>query len=561
MGNVNAYLRENLPELSEARIYVAPNIEEKKLNNAIRAFEYEGEPNNVVGIIDNTLMGSGKEGVFFTGEKIVYKAAFSDPVHIKYSDINKVDLINVEKEEGRKQKFQISISHKGDALYIGNLISCDYVKLKAVLSHLVETFDVYEEEKQMVPMSEMGENVKVSYLKIIVNMAFDDDGMVDEVEFAEILLLITRLELSEKSRFELRSYMASIDNISPLDSLFKEMDEGLPSGQVHSVHISLAKDLLNLHFCTGGKGISDFAFLEKVRGLIKVSDEELELASMAIENDRKMLSENVTDDELAAAMKALSAKAAAVGVPLAAVYLSGSVVGMSAAGLTSGLATLGLGGVLGLSSMATGIGVAVLIGVGAYAGIRKLTGADEISKSKRREMMLTEVVKQTQKTISMLVEDANFITRKLNELLAQHGVQDRKIKHLVGLMSQLTSAGAVLSEKSNSAQGGIEKIHCAKIIDVDKLRSLTGEPSKKYLYDYILGFYEERMFVKEVEGEKKEFRKLVIKSDIERKDLENLSKAFEAIGYFHAGKILKGAATSAAGKMKKFGKGLFGEQA
>ena len=36
MGNVNAYLRENLPELSEARIYVAPNIEEKKLNRQSR---------------------------------------------------------------------------------------------------------------------------------------------------------------------------------------------------------------------------------------------------------------------------------------------------------------------------------------------------------------------------------------------------------------------------------------------------------------------------------------------------------------------------------------------
>jgi hypothetical protein len=68
---------------------------------------------------------------------------------------------------------------------------------------------------------------------------------------------------------------------------------------------------------------------------------------MAIQQDFKMLREDFSDDALKRSMKELTAKAGAVGVPLAAVYLSGSVIGMSAAGITSGLATLGLGGVLG----------------------------------------------------------------------------------------------------------------------------------------------------------------------------------------------------------------------
>ena len=125
--------------------------------------------------------------------------------------------------------------------------------------------------------------------------------------------------------------------------------------------------------------------------------------------------------------KELGAKAGAVGVPLAAVYLSGSVIGMSAAGLTSGLATLGLGGFLGFSSMATGIGVAVLLGVGAYKGIKHLTGANEIDKTKRRELMLNEVIKQTQSTVSYLMEDINFITIKLNDVIVNHGVLYEKV--------------------------------------------------------------------------------------------------------------------------------------
>jgi len=63
----------------------------------------------------------------------------------------------------------------------------------------------------------------------------------------------------------------------------------------------------------------------------------------------------------------VAASLASVGVPIAAVAVSGSVFGLSAAGITSGLAALGLG--LG---MASGLGVAVGIGVGGYFGVRWL---------------------------------------------------------------------------------------------------------------------------------------------------------------------------------------------
>ena len=55
---------------------------------------------------------------------------------------------------------------------------------------------------------------------------------------------------------------------------------------------------------------------------------------------------------------------ASVGVPVGTVAASGSVVGLSAAGITSGLAALGMG-----AGMATGVGVAVAIGVGSYFGV------------------------------------------------------------------------------------------------------------------------------------------------------------------------------------------------
>lgn len=559
MNNVNIYLRENLGAVSEKRISIAPQIEDKKLNNAIKSFGYSGSPASVVALLDNTLLGSGKDGLFFTGEQVIYRPSFSDPITITYNSLANVEYI--EKLTGSKgDKLEKSISltkQDGSQISISALIDCDYKKLTEILSAVAKDFDEYKEEKQLVSINEMSEALKVAYLKSVINMAFANDDLIDDKEFAEILLLMTRLELTADSRFIVRSYMSSIASLTPLDQLIAQIDSECPDGQIKSLHISLVKDLINLYFSTGGREIGSFAFLQNNRNLLKVSDDEIELAVMAIKNDHNMLKDDFTDDQVINALKTLSAKAAAVGTPLAAVYLSGSVVGMSAAGLTSGLATLGMGGMLGLSSMATGIGVAVLIGVVAYKGMRRLTGANELDRTKRRELMLNEVIKQTQKTISLLIEDINHITTKLNEYILAHGTQDAQIKKLMSLMTQMTGAGAVLTEKSNTAQSSATKLRCAQYLDESKLKSLTREPTKADLYDFIMNFYEEKAFKEEKDGETREITKLVIKKNQPINDLENLAKAFEAVGYFNMTDVLKGTAADAAGKAKEKLSSLF----
>ncbi|WP_036253834.1 hypothetical protein [Methylobacter sp. BBA5.1] len=559
MSNINVYLRENLSAISSKRISIAPDIGEKKINNAAKSFGYSGNVSNIIALYDNTLLGSGKDGLLFTGEQVIYRASFSDPISITYNSI-----ILAEYSEtltgNKKDKIEATVEitrQDGSKIIIKGLLDCDYRELAKVLQTAISEFDEYKEEKQLVPISEMNESLKIAYVKAIINMAFDNDDVIDDKEFAEILLLMTRLELNTESRFSLRAYMASTDKATPLEQLIAQIDAECPAGQIKSLHISLTKDMINLYFSTGGSSIQDFAFFQKNRHLIKVTDEEVDLTLMVIKNDHDMLKDDFTDDQIVDALKLISSKAAAVGTPLAAVYLSGSVVGMSAAGLTSGLASLGMGGMLGLSSMATGIGVAVLIGVGAYAGVRKLTGANELTRSKRRELMLNEVIKQTQITISLLIQDINFITVKLNELILTHGIQDAQIKKLMSLMSQMTGAGTVLTSKSNSAQSSATKLRCAQYLDESKLKSLTHEPTKIDLYHFIMSFYEERVFIEEKDGEAREIKKLVIKKNQSTKDLENLARAFEVVGYFKVADVLKGAATDVAGKAKDKLAGFF----
>jgi len=559
MKNINVFIKDNIGAVS-TDVFVTPKIPDKKLNNAVKAFNCEDNLDSILAIYDNTLFGSAKEGLVFTGEKIIYKPSSSEPTELHFNDFESVEYIenvtvNEKGKEKREEYIEITLS-SGKTVTLKDLSSCNYKQLAELLKEAFSDFDVFEAENQIVTtLAEMSEKLKIAYVKVIINMTFADDGKVDEKELAEILSLMTRLDLSTDSRFKLREYTISEAGQEPLEQLLDTIDKEAGSHN-KSIKISLVKDLIST-FISANEGsykdfsYRDFEFLTANQSLFGVSDEEIEFVVKTIMFDFGMLDEDFTDAAFIKGIKELTANAGAVGVPLAAVYLSGSVVGMSAAGMTSGLAALGLGGMLGFSSMATGIGVAVLLGVGAYKGIRHITGAND--KTTHRELMLHDVIEHTQATISLLVGDMNYITIKLNEALSSHSPQEAKINKLVQMMTVLTGAGNQLSKKSDTIQNSVivSKYPSLKVLDESKLKSLTHEPVKKQYYTIVLEYYEEQIVLEGTkDGETQNVKQLRLKQEIPTKELEKLANIFEMIGYFEAVAVLKGVTGDMADKAK-----------
>ncbi|MBS6044883.1 MAG: hypothetical protein KH936_04585 [Neisseria sp.] len=560
--NSNEYLRETLHRVSQ-KIHIAPDISDKKLNNAVTSFKYEGSPSNIVALYDNTVFGSGKSGLLFTGGQLIYKEDFVSPLSIKYADILNIRVNEIIKnaERGTKETQVIVVSKDSKEIVIKPFIGeVNYYALVEIISHIIESSEQFDfkEESQLVPIEQMSDLLKTAYVQCIVNMAYFNDNKIDEKELAEILVLMSRIDLNAKSRMVIRSYMADSEKLETVDSLLKMIAENEPGGQLKRIHLSLLKDLINTYISsqeiTGDisiESIRDFEFLSLNRKLFNITDDDIAVILSAINADRKILNDELTDDQIVSLLKNVSSKAAAVGVPIAAVYLSGSVIGMSAAGITSGLSALGLGGLFGLSGMMTGIGVAVLLGVAAHSGVRKLTGADEISKSKKRELMLNMVIRLTQKTISQLIEDINYITKELNETMSNQDVLNEKIHKLMAYLQQLTSSGHVLNARNESVHTSVSKIRCAGYLDEEKLQQLTSEPTKKEYFDLIRNQYEE-VQVKDLRDDREELiTKLKLKQSINRSEAEQLAAAFEAIGYFDM-------TTVAKGKIVNSVKGLFG---
>lgn len=557
MGNVNTFLRENLARVSGKRMTIAPDIPDKKLNNAVTSFKYDNDYKNILALYDNTLLSSGKDGLLFTGELFIVKEAFKSPVEIPLSDMEKVEYINeVTKNDKGKEKteeYTLITRKDGTTVKICNLMDGGYSPLAEILQEVLSQFDDFTEENQILTLAEMSENLKIAYVKILTVAAKSREELMRPEEVAEILQLMTRLKLTPQARTTLRVALQDSPSES-LDDLLTIINTESPDSQNKSVRISLVKDLVGTFIAVTGKTAADFSFLNENKTRFKLTDGEIELAIEAVLLDRKLLENGYGDDLVTKGIKELAAKAASVGVPITAVYLSGSVMGLSAAGLTSGLATLGLGGVLGFSGMVTGIGVAVLLGLGAYKGVRHLTGAGELDKIRRREFMLNDVIKHTQETIFALIDDINHIANELNNAIMKVGVQDVQIKKLATVLASLGKTASALSKKENALENQKIKLRCPSILDLNRLSRLTAEVTKKDLYDFILGYYEESVPEK---GEDTAEKRWVIRQSIATSEIEKLSKSFEIIGYFNTSDVLLGKAGDAASKAKEKLSGLF----
>lgn len=544
MKNINVWIKENVDSIGNYVYVVDHPIEkkrppEKKLNNAIKAFKCESFYQNILAIQDGTVFGSSTEGFVFTGEKMIHHKHGE----FKYSEIESVEFVEniTYDDKGKEKKDEYILIIKNSQKYkFQYLYGIDDKKFADFLNKIITEFDVdnFKEEDQLKALCDMPEELKIAYLKTIINMTYIDDKNIDEKELAEIFLLMTRLELKNTSRFEVRSYITDIsdENMNSLESLLKIIKENSEASHYQSIIISLVKDLTNTYISSkiiydkkSNKKIAEvideclkeFNFISDNFELFNLSNEQINISIEAIKTDYANLKEDRDDTEIEKSLKELSAKAAAAGTPLAAIYISGSVVGMSAAGITSGLATLGMG-----MGMTGGIAVVALIGVLSYKGVKHLTGADELAKYKTRETMIHDVLIQTQKTISLIIDDVNYVVQKLNDALLNHSEQSEKITKLSNMVAHFQGALKSVDSKNNEYQNSANRLECPRILDEPRLKSLTSEPTKKVLYTFIIQNYDENTFK--------------LKEDVETEKLNKMGEIFKALGYFDMDNILVG---------------------
>ena len=337
-------------------------------------------------------------------------------------------------------------------------------KTAAKLPDLVRkspTPDEADQPTEYVIVQDLPDPLKESYLSVLVWLVHSDDEYIDERELCEIQVLMTQLQCSPEVRQAVRSHLEdphTLDAEAQIARLLELVPPEKPD-TASALRYSLIKDAIRVARATSEGDAREQPGIRHLAGLLDLDDKQVALIEEACEQDEKILSGDLSDSQLKSVAKELAGRATAVGVPITAIYLSGSVTGLSAAGITSGLAALGLGGVLGLSAMVTGIGVAIVAGGAAYKGVRWALGGAERGRGSLRELMLQEVLRIHQTAIINLAEDISCFGERVASLTAQTHMNREAIDQLareVTLLTRSTGALTRLRERTSGFERDLE---------------------------------------------------------------------------------------------------------
>lgn len=275
-------------------------------------------------------------------------------------------------------------------------------------------------KKNLKTIVSMPDSVKTLYVKILGVQALADKEYKPQ-EVSDLYLLMTQLDLNASARREVREFL-DIGN-KDLPALLDEIVSKVQGEDRDIVAFSVVKDLIRVAMVDG-------AYSDEEKSVVKdtakryyglEAEEKIKLAEEVAKGDDDFIRGKFsTVDQLVEHGKKVAAGATAVGVPIAAVYFTGTV-GLSCVGITSGLGALGMGGIaaLGLNPMTAGIGVVVLMGVGTYAGVHYGLSLTDREKEKKRESLIQEIVKLHQRAIAALAEDVNEMATRQEKLAGQ----------------------------------------------------------------------------------------------------------------------------------------------
>lgn len=316
---------------------------------------------------------------------------------------------------------------------------------------------------EYVIVEDLPDDLKETYLGVLIWLVHTDDSQIDERELCEIQVLMTQLRCSPEVRQAIRSHLENPLTVDAERQIARlvELVPGENADTASALKFSLIKDAIRVVRATSEGAAREQPGIRHLAGLLDIDDKQVAVIEEACEQEEQILAGDLSDSRFATAAKELAGKASAIGVPITAIYLSGSVTGLSAAGITSGLAALGLGGVLGLSAMVSGIGVTILAGVAVKKGLDWILSKTKRKGAALREWLLQEVLRIHQATIINLAEDISFFGKRVADLTAQTETNRDAIdtlKREVTLLTRSTGALTRLGERTTGFERDLEAV-------------------------------------------------------------------------------------------------------
>lgn len=144
--SLEEFIKENIINIgNENRIYIAPYIDNEKLQNTINTICKGIDAEDILAIYDSTVFGSSKEGIVFTKDSLFYREPLLKAIEIKYKDIKEVTY-EKKKVENKKRKFEmkemivISVESENKVVLIKNILKVNLVLLSKFINDIRNEF-------------------------------------------------------------------------------------------------------------------------------------------------------------------------------------------------------------------------------------------------------------------------------------------------------------------------------------------------------------------------------------------------------------------------------------
>ena len=220
------------------------------------------------------------------------------------------------------------------------------------------------EESNKHPLEDYAENEQVVYLSVLAPVCYADKKFSNQ-EKRQLDTLLENLKISDEGKAKIYSSVFNLQHEDKLANL--EIIQDLKNTELKYTLIS---DLCLFALADSNFSDKEYQYIFEIGEVLGITQEQVDAIKSVQENIAKIKDIPPNSEKAKKIIKDSLSKLAGVGVPVGAIAVSGSVFGLSAAGITSGLATLGL--LVGGGMLAGAVIVVPAIAVGSAYGVKKL---------------------------------------------------------------------------------------------------------------------------------------------------------------------------------------------
>jgi hypothetical protein len=219
------------------------------------------------------------------------------------------------------------------------------------------------EEQKKHPLEEYSENEQIAYLSILSAVCYVDKEFGDK-EKRQLDVLLAQLKISDVGKAKIYSSVFNLQHEDKLANL--EAIQNLGSTELKYTLIS---DLCLFSLVDSKFTNEEYQYILGIGEVLGITQEQVDAIKSIQENLDKIKDIPSNSERFKQVIKDSAASLAGVGVPVGAIAASG-FFGLSAAGISSGLATLGA--LVGGGMLAGAVIVVPAIALGTAYGVKKL---------------------------------------------------------------------------------------------------------------------------------------------------------------------------------------------